>query len=105
MKQIKQELVDDLPICEDGKEKITNLLKGMGYEIEKPVPRLKPGQVWNNCADIPCLICTEKKVLWLNTITGSFSSNNWEEHRFESKGTWLANSLEEYYAKKAKGEL
>lgn len=107
MKQIKQELVDELPICEDGKEKITNLLKGMGYEVEFPGKQAQIGEVWHDSDGDTVLILE----LDNSTLTACFKMNDNinDDYFVKMDGVQpvklLAKSLKEYYAKKAKGEL
>lgn len=99
MKQIKQELVDELPICKDGREKITNLLKGMGYEIENTDRKPKPGEVWRSSGGDVVLVLETDKMVWINdNQLSDLSASGYCR-------TELAKSLEEYYEKKAKGDF
>lgn len=39
-------LVEELPICKDGKAKVTDILKEFGYNPPPTVRSPKPGEVW-----------------------------------------------------------
>lgn len=106
MPKIKQSLIDQLPICDDGKQKIVELVEAMGYKFESKsfVPHV--GQVWRSSrSGKNCLVIEGSgfdsgfRTVDLNTCkeaNGCISLTSLQKCT-ANKYTLLAQSLEEYY--------
>ena len=91
-------LISELPICDDGKDKVKELVRAMGHEVEeevKEIPR-EYGQVFVSAFNDPALY-TPQGYVWLGSQGVSMHNH--------TSFTYKARSLQEYYDKKRKGDL
>lgn len=101
------------------KENVRALVEAMGHEVEKPKRKTKQGQIWAYSSDATLRLLTYLASIekWaFISIDGptaylgedsSYGLFNTAQRLMEAHNglKFQANSLEEYYAKKVKGEL
>lgn len=118
MAKIEEALIESAPFCKDGKKWVRKLLENLGHEIKVKVEEkieVYSGQVWKTCAchyllvnlkEDDCGRSDNRENLTPIYINGcGAGKSTYDLEYILSKNNKLANSLEEYYAKTAKGEL
>ena len=112
MKKITQEFIDSSPLCEKGKTWVTELLGKLGHEVECSF-KVKPGQVYSFGGNAIYVIIEQTGWTKWNgpnlSLACITSSGALQGHHTGigscCKSRLVANTLEEYYDKKRKGEL
>ena len=99
-------LIQALPVCAEGKEAVKQLLKGMGYQIENARP-LMPGYVFKDgTTNAYALVLTSEdngaKSITIDPLDSNPNINTYAKTHID---TTVADSLEEFYERKAKGTL
>lgn len=102
------DIIDSLPVCADGKQKVRELVKEIKPDFEVQ-PEVKAGQVWawsNRIWWIILSVHKERTVLSAQPLANpEYIPQVNIEGTLKSAGKFLANTLDEYYAKKARGEV
>lgn len=112
-KKISLDGIDEMDaLCEKGrkqvKEFVTKLVTQMGHEVEsekQKQPELKAGQVWKTIGGGTFVLIKDTKDALVGLWLYEKGLSCLEVETLTNCSSLLANSLEEYFAKKVKGEL